>query len=126
MAQVVIQIKDAIHSKRIQEMFFDRGYSWGNLTGGANVQFTDKKLLFFDETDMQITHSNDIGSYIGTTYDEILLVHPKQLKFLKSIIPRKLILYPNIVDEISANGYYFEKHAIYLNNLIRKKEHYTE
>ena len=113
------RVKNETHSKRIQTILFEMGFGWGPSDDSKYkiIQHTDKFFLFADEYDWTITYldrSSDDDEYFNDQKNfEVVLVHPKQLKFLKGLLNTTLI------NNIIKNGFYFKKDAKSLNKLLK-------
>lgn len=121
---IKFRVNNRNHSYKIQKLLFKLGYGWGptNASDHTTVQLQDATSLFTKESNKCITYSIDkTDEYFveQTTRDEVLLVHPNQLKFIKKLTREGFIYETNLLKNIIKNGFYYKKNTTYLNNLLK-------
>ena len=113
-----IHVKNKAEAERFQLNAFKLGYHW---TDGTELQFLNKPYFYIDYRDHSITFSNSPAFHFDNhEFDEVKLLHPKQLKLLKEA--PSSIEYFNIVRAIFKNDFYFVNNK-YILNKIRAYEH---
>jgi len=113
-----VRIKNREHSASVQKVFMKLGWKWSSIKP-THIAYTDKPFLFIDN-DMHFAYSDMESTFLNDETDEVQILHPKQMEFLKSVYDLNLDI--DIIEEPIKTGYYRVKNAPELNDLIKLLE----
>lgn len=81
-----IRIKDAEHSRLVQEALFDTGYRWG--FGCTKISYTDRAFIY-TTSDGEILHGRSIDNFYTNKEEEVELVTTYSFKPVDQEAKRK-------------------------------------